>query len=250
MTVQILERSPLKRLKRILGTDDIGEMSLQTELFLIAHDDLTGHRHIREQILERGLAAAVLKELWLTRRIRIGWLDNVREAVLTRDPGRITVLDESPTGDRIADAALDLLSRSGGTLRLHDFVTQFAETGLYQRMEADLIAAGILHRTTYRRFWFFRKHRVVPTKEAYPVRARGRIRTMINQYRAGVPKHDPRALALSGLVATLGLTRHLYQDEAETPTSALNHWLHSLIANLSDPTIRDISSTVRQTRQV
>ena len=250
MTIQILERTPLTRLKRILGTEDIPEMSLPTELFLIAHDDATGRRHIGEHILQRGLAAATLKELWLTRRIRIGWLDNVREAILTRDPGRITVLDDTPIGDRITDTALDLLSRAGGTLRLHDFITQFAETGLYQRMEADLIAAGILHRVTYKRFWFFRKYRVVPTKDAYPVRARGRIRTMINQYRAGIAKHDPRALALSGLVATLGLTRHLYQDKAETPTSALNHWLHNLIASLTDPTIRDITTTIRQPRQV
>jgi hypothetical protein len=248
MTVRTLERTPLERLRRILGGDDTTEMSLPTELFLIAHDDETGRRHVWEHILRLGLAAAVLLEVWLTKRIRIGWHDNVREATLTRDPGRITVLDASPTGDRIVDTALALLSRSGGTLRLHDFVTQYADTGLYERIQADLIAAGIIHRTTHKRFWFFRRHNIVPTKDAYPVRARGRIRTMVNQYRAGIPKHDPRALALSALVTTLGLTRHLYQDEAETPTSALNHWLHNLVGSLTDPTISDIAATIRQSK--
>ncbi|HEX6074113.1 MAG TPA: GPP34 family phosphoprotein [Micromonosporaceae bacterium] len=244
MAVQLMERTALDRLKRILPTDeDPTPMSLPTELFLIAHDDDTGNQHVNEKTLHRGLAAAVLLELWLTKRVRIGWQDNVREGVLTRDPGRITIMNDDATGDRITDTALTLLSQSGGTLRLHDFVQQFADTGLYQRVQADLVAAGIIHHTTRKRFWSFRRRLAyVPTRRAYPVRARGRIRRMLDHYRAGTQRPDPRALALSALVTTLRLTPHLYQRDIDP--GHLHHWQKHLLEQQTDPTIRDITATI------
>jgi hypothetical protein len=65
---------------------------------------------------------------------------------------------------------------------------------------------------------------------------------MIDRYRAGVNTTDARALALTGLVTALTLTRYLYQDD--TLTGPIHDWLRTLVQRLSDPTICDITHTV------
>jgi hypothetical protein len=239
-----LERTTLDRLKRILpASEDQTPMTLPTELFLIAHDDETGDCHVPLNRLQRALAAATLSELWITGRVRIGWRDNVRAAVLTRDPGRITIMKDDPIGERIIDTALNLISKSGGMLRSHDFVDQFADTGLYRRIQADLVAAGFIHEKPRRRFWpFGRRVAYIPTRQAYPVRARGRIRRMFDHYRAGTQRPDPRGLALSALVTTLKLTRHLYKKDIDP--GHFHDWQKFLVDNNPDPTIRDIAAAV------
>jgi hypothetical protein len=115
-----------------------------------------------------------------------------------------------------------------------DFVQQFADTGLYHRVQADLVAAGIIHHTTRKRFWSFRRRLAyVPTRRAYPVRARGRIRRMFDHYRAGTQRPDPRALALSALITTLRLTPHLYQRDIDP--GHLHHWQKHLLDNNPTP---------------
>jgi hypothetical protein len=243
MAVRLLERTTLDRLKRILpaGADQT-PMTLLTELFLIAHDDESGRRHISERRLLRALAAAVLLELWVTGRVRIGWRDYVRGGVLERDPGRITIMKDDPTGDRITDTALDFISTSG-PMRSRDFVERFADTGLYRRVQADLVAAGFIHEKPRSRFWpFGRQVAYVPTREAYPVRARGRIRRMFDHYRAGTQQPDTRGLALSALVTTLKLTRQLRQNDIDP--GHLHHWQKHLLDSNPNPTIRDIAATI------
>jgi hypothetical protein len=188
--------------------DEYQRLPLRAELFLIAHDDDTGRRHIDKRRLGLGLAAAVLLELWLARRIRIGWRPDARYAAWHPNPGQITILDASPTGDPIIDAALRLLWNLGGTPRISDFVRQFAATNLYDRVRGQMIATGILRRATRRRFRFFRAETYLSSHPRFPVRARTGVRNLTGQ--AQPRQHD---IALAGLVTGLGLTRYLYPPD-------------------------------------
>jgi hypothetical protein len=158
--------------------DEYQRLSLRAELFLIAHDDDTGRRHIDKRRLALGLAAAVLLELWLACRIRIGWRPDARYAAWHPNPGQITILDASPTGDPIIDTALRLLWNLGGTPKISDFVRQFAATNLYDRVRGQMIATGILRRATRRRFRFFRAETYLSSHPRFPVRARTGVRNL------------------------------------------------------------------------
>lgn len=130
---------------------------------------------------------------------------------------------------------------------MDDFITRLADTGLYHRVQGDLTAAGIIHRIAHKRFWLFRMLTHTPTRRAYPVRARSRIRRMIDQYRTGVNEAGPRALSLTGLVTALKLTRHLYEDD--TLIRPIHDWLHNLITHQPDTTFRDTTTTITNHRK-
>jgi hypothetical protein len=251
MAVQTLERTPLHRLRRIFPTGDdltaqTHPLPLRSELFLIAHDDRTGRCHLNESSLQFGLAAAVLLELWLTNRVTIGWRYDARQGTAVADPGRITVLDTAPSGDTLTDTALVMLWHSGGTLRVGDFVKRFAATGLYERVRADMITAGIIRRTTRRRRWFFRTEAYQPAHEAYPVRARGPVRRVIDQHGTSPEVSDRSTLALASLVAALGLTPYLYPGVTVTgrPHDRLRH----VVQRYADPTVREVIAAIPRRR--
>ena len=212
MSVQMIERSDVIRNRPQAPQsqgDEYRRLPLRAELFLIAHDDDTGRCHVDKRRLAIGLACAVLLELWLARRIRIGWRPDARSGGWHRNPGHITILDATLTGDPIIDAALRLLWNLGGTPRISDFVRQLADTtNLYDRVRGQMVAAGTLRHTTRRRFWFFRTATHLSCHPGFPVRARTGVRSLTRQ---GQPRHHD--IALAGLVTALGLTRHLYPPD-------------------------------------
>jgi len=239
-------RNTAARLARILRPELAGRnrrLSLLAELFLIAHDDDTGHPHIAETTLARGLAVAVLFDLCLVGRIYIGWRFNARTGRYDSEPGNIMVASTEPTGDTFADAALTELWYTGGPLRVDEFIHRFAASGLYERVRADMIAAGILTRVTRRRNWFFHREFYRATHTAHPVRARFRLRQLAS---VTTPEPDLKTVALAGLVTALKLTARLYPPEANT--TRLHRHLAGIVAHHPDPTIRDTVSGLARRR--
>ncbi|HEX2418995.1 MAG TPA: GPP34 family phosphoprotein, partial [Micromonosporaceae bacterium] len=204
----------------------------------------TGRIHIDLWRLARGLAAAVLFELWLAGRINIGWRFNAREGRAVKESGLVTVMSPAPIGDPLSDNLLTTLWNTGGTLKASDVIDQFAETDLYERVRADMIAAGVLRRTTRKRFRFFRTEAYQPSHKAYPVRARSMVRDLVDNYRRNHDMQlDRRALALSALVTALGLNRRLFVQR-DSADSEFHRWLHYIVEQQIEPTIRDVVAAV------
>jgi hypothetical protein len=242
MTVPTMERTALSRLKRILSTDQPDQparMPLRSALFLIAHEDLTGRPHLDRRTLELGLAAAILLELWLTGRIRIGWREHVRSATWLPEPGRIAVLKPDPIGDHLTDWVINVLQRTG-TPTLTRVLHQLASADLYERVRADMILTGYLRRHTRRRFWFFRTESHRPTHRRYPVHARNTVRDAAsNPLPANPEETDHYAVALAALVGAIGLIPYLYpldMDPAE-----LRRRLRAMVPTA---TIREVAEAV------
>ncbi|HEX2417019.1 MAG TPA: GPP34 family phosphoprotein [Micromonosporaceae bacterium] len=237
--------------RRTVPSDDPRDpqvrLPLRTELFLIAHHDETGKQHLSRHALNHGLAGTILLELSLTRRIQIGKQFQVRGNGYIQDSGRITIIDPTLYGEPITDAAMTLLRRTGGALRVSDFIAAFATPDLYDRIQGDMLATGILKRETHRRFGLFRREKYLPTKKAHPVRARTKIRDLPEPRHPDDPHlelPDLQTIALAGVVAALGLARHMYHPEPAT----LHKKLMDLIHRLHDNTVRDVAAAINPTR--
>jgi hypothetical protein len=211
-------------------------MSLRTDLYLIAHDPDTGRPHLDLDTIATGLARAVLLELWHARRIHIGTRHGTPQP---GTPGQVTLLDLTPTGDTINDAALTLLWKLGGTVNTHQFIHEFATTNLYEQVRDHLTTTGILHTTTRRRYWIFRTQTCLPADATHTVRARMRIRDVARLY-----KPHPQDTALAALVTTLGLARHLHLPDRSVTGVFLR------LTELLPPKhpIHDITNTIRPHR--
>ena len=116
-----------------IAYDRNAQPPLRAELFLLAHDETTGRLLIDKKRLEIGLAAAILLELWLLEYIVIGYRYDARNGPWQPEPGRITILKDTETGDPLIDSAIRLLQRMGAP-RIEDFIRAYTEPGgLYER---------------------------------------------------------------------------------------------------------------------
>ncbi len=200
MATQTLERNPSAP-----HHDEPERMPLRTDLFLISHDQDTGSPYLPKHSIAIGLAAAVLVELWHAGRVRLGWHGNPDQCTWERNHSDITLMDASATGDHINDSALVLLWRMGGTVNTRRFIHEFAATNLYEQVRDHLTHNRILHRTTRRRFWFFKTETRRPRLASYPVKARARIRNV-----ATLHQPHTKDIALAALITALGLTAHIH----------------------------------------
>ncbi len=244
MTVQTLERGARGRLRRVLPTDRIDRdlrLPLRAELFLVAHNE-TGRAHLNETSLCRGLAAAILLELWLTGRVQIGWRYDARTGIATAEPGHINVLDPTMIGDPLTDAALTHIWLTGGSTDARRFINEFATPDLHERVRADLIVTRVLRRVVRRRMLFHRTETHLPIHAGHPVRARAAVRAVVMH-----PDHaDHQAHALAALVDALGLTPHLYPGGMSRPE--FQRRLTNVLATRRDRAIHDVPSAITQHR--
>jgi hypothetical protein len=244
MATQTLERTAMTRLRNMFPDGDdrtarAARLPLRSALYLIAHEDESGRAHLGQDRLSLGLAGAVLLDLWLARRISIGWRYDARQGVSVKVPGLVSVHAATPIGDPLSDNLLTTLWNSGGGQRLRDVLERFAATNLYERVRADMIAAGVLHRVSWRRYWFLRGEAYQPTHRAYPARARAAIRDLVDSFRENTDEQlNPHVLALSALVSSLGLSRYVYgpDDDGSTFQQRLGY----LADQQTGPTIRDV----------
>ena len=213
-------------------TSSIPQLPLRDELFLLGHDDDTGQPHIHRQALALGLAGAVLIDLFLAGQIALDTTDDT-------GPGgeqRLRMHLDRPVGDLIADTALASIRYARPTPPLRGWLRGFA-ADLYDRTRAGLHAGGILRHDVRRRLGgLARTNRYLPTDVKWPVAARARLHYITT----GRSQPDNHTAALGGLIATLGLTNHLYLAD---DTAALTVQLRTIAAQHHQQ-VRDIIAAV------
>ncbi|MEU8263995.1 GPP34 family phosphoprotein [Micromonospora sp. NPDC048999] len=210
----------------------VPRLPLRDELFLLGHNDDTGHLHIHRQSLAVGLAGAVLIDLFLAGRIVLDPTSDAHPA----GERWLRLHHDQPIGDLIGDTALAAIRHGRAAPPVKVFLRRFSDE-LYERTRAGLVAAGILHHHTRRRLGgLARTDTYLPSDSKWPVVARARLRYLAT----GREQPDNHTAALAGLVATLGLTEHLYLDE---DTATLTARLKA-IAEQHHRSVRDITATV------
>jgi hypothetical protein len=249
MNLAVLERRKPMRQRRVVPNprDPEVRLPLRTELFLIAHSDTTGRNHLGRRILNLGLAGAILLELWLTGRIQIGKDFQIHLNTYRPDPGRISIVDPEFYGDPLTDQAMKLIRTTGGRFYASEFIRQFATPDLYDRIQGDMLATGTLKREVRRRFGLFRREVYTPVDGPYPIQIRSKVRDLASPRHPDDPGSelpDMQTVALSGLVAALGLARHMYHSEP----AQLHGTLMDLVQRLYDNTIRDVVAAINPSR--
>ncbi len=204
---------------------------LRDELFLLGHNDDTGQPHIHRQALALGLAGAVLIDLFLAGRIVLDPNDD-------RPAGDrwLRLHTDQMIGDLIADTAIASIRHGRTAPPVRVFLRGFADD-LYERTRAGLVAAGILRQATRRRLGgLARTDTYLATDTKWAVVARARLRYLAQ----GRDQPDNHTAALAGLVATLGLTTHLYLNDDGTAVTA---YLKA-IADQHHRSVRDITAAI------
>ena len=226
------------------------KVPLHAELYMLAHDDDTGERHISEHVLALGLAGALLVELVCAERVVVGWVyDDFRRQWQPRSGG-IYISRPGDAGSPLLDAALAVLNRitnespRGDHLRM--WLPAFASTDLYERTRAAMVTAGLIRRNQRRRYAGLRTTETyLPVNVAYPVLARTRVRDAVafhdpSPYTPPAPP-DVDNVALCGLTCALELTEYLYRGQSNRE---LNKWLRIVVQQHDDPVISDIIRAV------
>lgn len=171
-------------------------MNLVEEFTLLAYGDdgtpLTDGTH-----LDHGLGGGLLLELALSGRVDV-------------EDKRVVVLDPSPTGDPLVDAALARIAGEEKPRRPGHWVSKFAKETRPQAL-ARLVDAGILRTEKDKVLWVFPRtkypaaHGVEPVQETA---AKDRMRHAV----LGRGAVEPRTAALCALVAATDLDQKVFGD--------------------------------------
>ncbi|XVU22158.1 GOLPH3/VPS74 family protein [Actinoplanes sp. CA-054009] len=168
------------------------QLPLADDLFLTAHDSVKGKCQLSPATLGLGMAAALIGELVLWRR-----LDLV--------DGKIQIIDDRPTGDPAATAVLDQLLREGHHRAIRDWIS-FLATGIaVDLVERRLSRAGLVQRQE-KRGLFGSKVSFVPSDSMIAGWPSTRIRTFIGRGEM----LDVPDLVLAGLILATGLDQHVF----------------------------------------
>jgi hypothetical protein len=129
----------------------------------------------------------------------------------------------------------------GGTMTVSDVIERLTDTGMYERVRADLIASGMVHRVTYRKWGLFRRERYKAIHNSHAIRIRTRIRDLADTYwqeREQGRYPQPRAVGLAALATLAGLARRLFPPDVST--NHIRHRLAQITQEYPDPAIRDV----------
>lgn len=168
------------------------QLPLADDLFLTAHDSVKGKNLLTPATLNLGLAAALIAELVLWRRLDV--VD-----------GKILIIDDRPTGDPAATAVLDQLLREGHHRAVRDWIS-FLATGIASDLvERRLARAGLVHRQE-KRGLLGTKVSFVPADSMIAGWPATRIRTYLGRGEL----LDVPDLVLAGLILATGLDQHVF----------------------------------------
>jgi hypothetical protein len=168
------------------------QLPLADDLFLTAHDSVKGKCQLSPATLGLGMAAALIGELVLWRRLDL--ID-----------GKIQIIDDRPTGDPAATAVLDQLLREGHHRAVRDWIS-FLATGIaVDLVERRLARAGLVQRQE-KRGLFGSKVSFVPSDSMIAGWPATRIRTYISRGEM----LDVPDLVLAGLILATGLDQHVF----------------------------------------
>jgi hypothetical protein len=209
-------------------------LPLADEFFLVGHDEYTGKPLVNSEVLDTGLAGAVLGELLLAGRLTV----DSNSVVLARD--------QRPYGERVTDAALAevLKQREPHPVRawveyLREHVRamvapRLVSLGLIQKVQTR----AVLRQTT-------RFPATDPLKAASP---RVRLRYVLDH-----PEHlDAQTAVMGGLVRATGLEHVLGAGTAREARDSLGRLVELLPAELQalctgvDTAVAAVALTVRR----
>lgn len=161
------------------------------DLYLLAHDDVSGRPSLQPRALGLGLAAGLLAELALEGAIRF-------------QGDQIVLLALAPRADELARSVLDVLASERDRLTARDwlmFLASTAANAVPQRLER----AGYLMRVASRRPW--RRHRWIPVDSDRAFARLVRVRAVIEPGRTATASD----VVLTGLAAACGLGPRILQ---------------------------------------
>jgi Golgi phosphoprotein 3 (GPP34) len=168
------------------------QLPLADDLFLAAHDTGRGKSLLSPATLGLGLAAGLLGELLMWRRMDL------------RD-GRITVVDDRPTGDPATTAVLEQLMKEAHHRQVRDWIA-FLATGVATDLVARrLTRAGLVQRQE-KRGLLGAKVTYVPVDSSTAGWPGSRVRVMVGRGEL----LDVPDLVLSGLFLATGLDQHVF----------------------------------------
>ena len=174
-----------------MAASDASHLALPDELLLLALDDERGTRaHATE--LEPGLAGAVLLDLALRERLDV-------------DGKVLRVLDPSPTGDAVLDAALATIAGEPKERPAKHWVSKL-QKGVREQVSERLVAAGTLRRDEKKVLWVFPITRL-PAADPAPEAA---VRARLDGAVLIGTTPDERTAALAALVHATNLGRTVF----------------------------------------
>jgi hypothetical protein len=177
-----------------------GALTLAEEITLLSLDDETGRPVGRAGMApDRALAGALLMELALAGRV-------------DTDRDRLILVDPTPTGDPVLDAALARLAEPGAPADARGAIPLLARGAAEARAALldRLVARGILRRMDERVLWILPDRRYPKAPGRVEVtEARARLRALL--LREEIP--DPHDALLLGLARAAGLLPLIFSAE-------------------------------------
>jgi hypothetical protein len=167
------------------------QLPLADDLYLAAHDSARGRCLLTSATLGLGLAAALLGELVLWRRLDLQ--DNL-----------LTVLDDRPTADPATSAVLERVLRESRHRQIRDWISFLATGVATDLVERRLARAGLIQRVE-KRGLLGTKVRFVPIDASTAGWPGTRIRIAATRGEL----LDSPDLVLTGLVLATGLDQHV-----------------------------------------
>ncbi len=167
---------------------------LADDFLLIALDD-KGANLVGDPGLDYGLAGAVLLDLMLARRLDLA-------------DGRVVVVDATPVGDPVADAALERIAAEAKP-RKPDAWIQPLTDGLRARLLERQVEAGVLRVEQDRVLWVFPRTRYASATGAEPA-VETAVRRELTAAMEGTGAAPARIAALLGLLQAVGLAGRLF----------------------------------------
>ena len=171
-------------------------LSLADELLLLVYDD-AGSPEAGMQVVDYGLAGALLMELMLAERVTV-------------PDKRVVVTDPTPIGDPLADQALARIAGEHRERKPKDWIGPLSK-GLRERVLDRLIAAGLLRREEDRVLWVFPRTRFPSASGEEPL-PEGETRRRLLAAADATGPVDQRTAALCALVRALGIERVAVPD--------------------------------------
>ena len=167
------------------------QLPLADDLFLAAHDTVKGKSLLSPATLGLGLAAALIGELMLWRRLDL-------------KNGQLTIVDDRPTTDPATTAVLDQLLKEEGHRRVRDWIA-FLSTGVAGDLIARRLARAGLVQRQEKRGLMGTKVSFVPVDTSAAGWPGSRVRTVNGRGEV----LDIPDLVLAGLMLATGLDQHV-----------------------------------------
>jgi len=166
-------------------------MLIAEDLLLLVTDDASGRLSAQEAQVDAGLGGANLVELTLMRKVDLsGETDEGK-------PGRIVVLDPSPAGDEVLDAALEILSAHQG--KKPSAVIKPLSKNLRRTLYERLAASGLVRAEQGRALGIFPVHRWPAQNASHDTEVRRLVTQALTQQTAP----DTRTATLIALLHAL-----------------------------------------------